>query len=422
VINLAAAVQVKRVLALKSNSGPGTNPLFGAACKKTLHLTLLVLFIVFIAAPSLAVAAPESAAELDNRVNDVDMVEIQRLVNRMDMEIKEALPESEFKSLVAKLARGEIPLQPGEIFNQSLKYIFREVVANSTLLAKLVVLAIICAVLHNLTGAFEKGTTGQLTHMVAYMVLVTMAVGSFGLAVQLGRDVVDKMVVFMQALLPLLLTLLVAVGGITSAAIFHPLVFVTITAFGTIMKNVVLPLIFFAAVLEIVSGLSKEFQVSKMAGLLKGVAMGLMGLMSTIFLGVMAIQGVAGAVGDSLTYRTAKFATNTFIPVVGGVFSDALGAIIRSSLLMKNAVGIAGVLIIAIIVVVPLVKIITMAFIYKLAGAIIQPVGEEDISDCLNSLGNNLITVFAAVAMVGLLFFFTIAIVVGMGNFTVMLH
>ncbi len=367
-------------------------------------------------------AEQESAAGWDNRVNDLDMAEMQRLVNRMDMEIKEALPDSDIKSLVAGIAKGDISMQPGEIFNNALQYIFREVVANSALLAKLVVLAIICALLHNLTGAFEKGTTGQLTHMVAFMVLVTIAVGSFGLAVQLGREVVDKMVVFMQALMPLLLTLLVAVGGITSAAIFHPLVFISITAFGTIIKNIVLPLIFFAAVLEIVSNLSSEFQVSRFAGLLKGVAMGLMGFMSTIFLGIMAIQGVAGAVGDSLTYRTAKFATGTFIPVVGGVFSDALGAIIGSSLLIKNAVGIAGVLIIALIVVVPLVKIITMAFIYKLAGAIIQPVGEDNISDCLNALGNNLITIFAAVATVGLLFFFTIAIVVGMGNITVMLH
>lgn len=389
--------------------------------KKPLHFILLILCLTLLTAPPCA-AAPEPAVEWDNRVEDVDMLEIQRFVNRMDMEVKQALPESDFKSLVAGLARGDISLQPGEIFNQCLKHLFREVVANSALLAKLVVLAIICAVLHNLTAAFEKGTTGQLTHMVAYMVLVTIAVGSFGLAVQLGREVVDKMVLFMQALLPLLLTLLVAVGGITSAAIFHPLVFITITAFGTIMKNVVLPLIFFAAVLEVVSGLSKEFQVSKLSGLLKGLAMGLMGLMSTIFLGVMAIQGVAGAVGDSLTYRTAKFATDTFIPVVGGVFSDALGAIIRSSLLMKNAVGIAGVLIIALMLAVPLVKIITMSFIYKLAGAVIQPVGEDNISDCLNGLGNNLITVFAAVAMVGLLFFFTIAIVVGLGNITVMLH
>jgi stage III sporulation protein AE len=384
---------------------------------------MLLIFFNFIAtSPVAAWAAPDAGNELDERLNKLDMGEIQQFVNKMDNELKSALPETDFRALVTGLASGSISLKPTEIFNQSISYIFREVVANSALLGKLVVLAVICAVLQNLTGAFEKSTTGQLTHMVAYLVLVTIAVGSFGFAIQMGREVVDKMVTFMQALLPLLLTLLVAVGGIASAAIFHPLIFITITAFGTVIKNIVLPLIFLAAVLEIVSGLSKHFQVSRLAGLFKGAAMGIMGLLSTIFLGVMAIQGVAGAVGDSVTFRTAKFATDTFIPVVGGVFSDALEAVIRSSLLMKNAVGIAGVLIIVMILVIPLVKIITIAFIYKLAGAVIQPVGEEKISDCLNGLGNGLITVFAAVATVGLLFFFALAIVVGLGNITVMLH
>lgn len=389
--------------------------------KKIAWMVLLVVFCMA-ASPVLVQAAPVTGDELDERVNELDMGEIQQFVNKMDNELKKALPETDFRALVTGLASGNISLRPAELFNQCVNYIFREVVANSALLGKLVVLAVICAVLQNLTTAFEKSTTGQLTHMVAYLVLVTIAIGSFGFAIQMGREVVDKMVDFMQALLPLLLTLLVAVGGIASAAIFHPLIFVTITAFGTIIKNIVLPLIFFAAVLDIVSGLSKHFQVSRMAGLFKGVAMGIMGLLSTIFLGVMAIQGVAGAVGDSVTFRTAKFAADSFIPVVGGVFSDALEAVIRSSLLMKNAVGIAGVLIIVLILAIPLLKIITIAFIYKLAGAVIQPAGEEKISDCLNSLGNSLITVFAAVATVGLLFFFALAIVVGLGNITVMLH
>ncbi len=397
--------------------------------KATYHCRIWgsLLFLAFyigltLAMPLAAWAAPESAGEVDEQLGKLDMGEVQQFVNRMDHELQSALPETDFKALVTGLATGQIAMQPTEIFNQCINYLFREVVANSALLGKLVVLAVICAVLTNITGAFEKGTTGQLTHMVAYLVLISIAVGSFGLAIQLGREVVDHMVAFMQALLPLLLTLLVAVGGIASAAIFHPIIFITIAAFGTIINNVILPLIFFAAVLEIVSGLSEHFQVSKLAGLLKTVAMSVMGLMSTIFLGVMALQGVAGAVADSLTFRTAKFATHTFIPVVGGVFSDALEAVIRSSLLMKNAVGIAGVLIIIMLLVVPLVKIVTIAFIYKLAGAVIQPVGEDKISNCLNTLGGSLLTVFGAVAMVGLLFFFSLAIVVGLGNITVMLH
>ena len=91
-----------------------------------------------------------------------------------------------------------------------------------------------------------------------------------------------------------MLTLLVAVGGLASAAIFSPVILATLSIFGTLIKDVVLPC-FFVAILGIVGNLSERFKVSNLADLLKTVAMGLMGVFSTIFLGVLAIQGVAGS-------------------------------------------------------------------------------------------------------------------------------
>ncbi|RYD04396.1 hypothetical protein N752_13560 [Desulforamulus aquiferis] len=140
------------------------------------------------------------------------------------------------------------------------------------------------------------------------------------------------------------------------------------------------------------------------------------------FLGVFAIKGVAGSVADGVAIRTAKFATDAFIPVVGGMFSDALDAVIGSSLLMKNAVGIMGVIIIFLLTIMPMLKIFAVAFVYKLAGALIQPVGDKQMADCLTGLGNSLLGIFAAVATVGLLFFFAITIVVGMGDLMTMLR
>lgn len=352
----------------------------------------------------------------------LDMSGVEEFVNRLDAEIQGAVPGFNFKEMVMKLVTGEVDFSPGEVFRNVLTYLFREVVANSALLGKLVILAIICVVLQNLTAAFDRSTTGQLTHTVTYLVLVTIAIGSFALAVQTGREVVDKMVSFMQALLPVLLTLLVAVGGVASAAIFHPVILVSLTVIGTLINNLVLPLIFFSAVLGLVSNLSPGFKVSNLAGLLKTVAMGLLGVFGTVFLGLLAIQGVAGAVGDGVVLRTAKFSLDAFIPVVGGMFSDALEAVISSSLFIKNALGIAGVVAVFLIMALPLIKLISLAFIYKLAGALIQPVGDSQVVDCLNDLGNSVITIFAAVATVGLLFFFAISIVVGVGNLTVMLR
>lgn len=353
---------------------------------------------------------------------ELDMSQVEDYINSLDNEIKKCIPEISFKDMFTKLVKGELELTPTAILSSVLKYFFKEVAANSVLLGKLIVLAIICAVLHNLTMAFDRGATSQLSYTVVYLVLIVMAVGSFALAVNAGREVVDKMVSFMQALTPFLLTLLVAMGGVASAAIFHPVILASFTVIGILTKNIVLPLIFFAAVLGIVGNLSTQFKVSHLVGLLKTIALSALGLFTTIFLGIMGLRGVAGGMADGITLRTAKFALDAFIPVVGGMFSDALEAVVSSSLLIKNAAGMAGMIAILLIAAVPLLKIITVALIYKLSAAIVQPVGEGPVVDCLNDLGSSLIMVFAAVSVVGLLFFFTIAILVGVGNLTVMLR
>lgn len=370
----------------------------------------------------LLMCTPVSAWAGEGQNSSVDLNIVQEYIDNVDADIKGAVPQLNFKEMVARLAKGEMDWKPAEIFKNILSRLFKEVVANFDLLGKLVILAVLCAVLQNLVSSFEKGAAAQLTYSITYLVLITIAIGSFSLAVNAGREVVDTMVTFMQALLPVLLTLLVAVGGVASAAIFSPVLLTTLGLFGTLIKNVILPLLFFTAILGILSNLSERYKVSNLASLLKSVAMGLMGIFSTIFLGVLAIQGVAGAVGDSVTFRTAKFSVDAFVPVVGGMLADALEAVVSSSLLIKNAVGIAGMIVIGTVMVTPLLKIITLAFIYKLAGALVQPISDGQIVSCLNSLGNNLLLIFAAVATVGLLFFFAVTIVVGVGNITVMLR
>ncbi|MDP3044886.1 MAG: stage III sporulation protein AE, partial [Bacillota bacterium] len=69
-----------------------------------------------------------------------------------------------------------------------------------------------------------------------------------------------------------------------------------------------------------------------------------------------------------------------------------------------------------------LLKIVSLVLIYKLAAALVQPIGEKQVSDCLNTLGNSMVAIFAVVATCALLFFFSLAIIAGMGNLNVMLH
>ncbi|MHB1042154.1 MAG: stage III sporulation protein AE [Eubacteriales bacterium] len=382
-------------------------------------LLIIILFLVTLPSPA---GGADTSIKPEDRLPSLDLSGIQRSVDQLDSEINGTVPSLSFKDMVHRMVKGEISWKPDDILKNMVRIIFKEVVANFALLGKLVVLAVICAVLENLLAAFERGTTGKLAHAVTYLALITIAIGSFTLAVRSGQAVVDGMTGFMQALMPVLLTLLVAVGGVSSAALMSPVLLTVMGVFGTLIKSFILPLILFAAILSIMNNLTERINLSNLAGLLNTVAMGAMGVFSTIFLGILALQGVAGAVGDSLTIRTAKFAADAFIPVVGGMLSDALEAVVGTSLLIKNAVGLVGMTVIGAAMVMPLLKIVTLAFTYKLAGAMIQPIGDGQIANCLNDLSNSLFLIFAVVATAGLLFFFVVAILIGVGNMTVMLR
>lgn len=378
--------------------------------------------IVAVAWLCLGWGGPAHAAELDKQFQSLDLSKVQSYVDQMNRQISGSLPAVNFRQLVWDLVQGKADATPGHVLNEVFNYFFRELVADSSILGQLILLAVVCAVLQNLQAAFESATTAKLSYAVSFLVLAGLAAGSFGLATATGRNLVDDMVSFMQAILPVLVTLLVAVGQVGAPALMSPMLFSFITVVGTVVANIVLPLLIMAAVLRLASNLSEHFSVSRLAGLIQWSAMGVMGLMSTVFLGFLAVYGVAGAVTNGIAFRTARYATDALVPVVGGMLSDALGAVVGTSLLLKNAVGLAGIVVIALMITVPLLKLLALGFTYHLAGAVVQPVGDSRLAACLTGLGQSLLFIFGAVAVAALMFFFAIGIVVGVGNLNAVLH
>ncbi len=395
--------------------------------KKLLCVFLLFYILVLCSGMVLATEEQEfSVFQLEEQINEqldvIDLTEIERFIHLIDQEMGEYIPDISIDNLIQGIRDGNISFQLGEIINGILKFVFREFLTHTSLLGKLIVLAIICALLQNLQSAFDGSTVGKLSHAVTYLVLITIAVGSFTLAVDTGKTAIDNMVSFVQALIPILLTLLAAMGGFTSAAFIHPFMMVALGVITTIISTIIFPLIYFYAVLSIVSHISEKFKVNQLAGLIKDVTMGIMMLCMTLFVGALGFQGVTGVVADTLTLRTAKFLTGSFIPVVGGMLADALEAVVGTSILLKNAIGIIGVLIIIVLWVFPMLKILVIGLVYKLAGALVQPFGDNKIGEALQTMSKCINMVFAAVAAVGLMFFIGVSIIIGLGNVTVMMR
>ncbi len=394
--------------------------------KKILLITILLFIFPFSAlwAAEAAELNPgltprEIAAEQENAL---DLEQLESFLRQIDEDVQGYLPELSLKEMLASLKEGKLNIAPGEILTGLKRFFFHEVTLNLSLLGKILVIAIICSFLQNMQAAFEKGTVAKLAYFACFLAVISLVTGSFHAAVTAGLEAIKKMVGFMQLLLPVLLVLLIAMGSLTSAALFQPFLIACLSFLGFFAEMVIFPLIYLTAVLSIVNHISERFKAAKLTGLVKQITKASIGLALTIFIGVITVEGVAGGVVDGVSLRTAKFVTGAFVPVAGSMFADALDALIGGSLLLKNALGISGVLILSVIILFPVIKMLVIALIYRIAAAMIQLLGDSMLADTLDEMAGSLLLSFAAVLSVGIMFFLAITVIVGTANFTMMLR
>lgn len=331
------------------------------------------------------------------------------------------LPESQ-KGTIYDFIKGEKQFSLKEWFSGFLKFMFHEFLVNGKLLGTLIMLTIFSMFLQTLQNSFEKSTVSKVAYSIVFMVLMIIALNSFHVAIQYTTEAIQTMISFIIALIPLLLALIASSGGLISAAFFHPVILFLMNISGTFIQYVVLPLLFLAALLHIVSTLTDHYKVTQLGNLLRNWSIGLLGLFLTVFLGVISVQGASAAITDGVTIRTAKFITGNFIPVIGRMFTDATDTVISASVLLKNTVGIAGVAILLLIVAFPAIKILMISLIYKFAAAILQPLGGGPIIKCLDIISKSIIYVFAALAIVSFMFFLSLTVIIASGNLTLMVR
>ncbi len=254
------------------------------------------------------------------------------------------------------------------------------------------------------------------------MVIVSLIIVSVSTVLGYARDIIDSLVSFMHATIPVMITLLVSGGNITSAGVFQPVLIMLVEVSATIFKNVFIPLIFLSVILSVVDNISEKVQVSRLAQFLKQVSGWSLGLVLTIFIGILGIQGSLGAVVDGVTSKTAKFAIGALVPVAGKYLADAADAVIGCTLLIKNASGIVVMLGIVAICIIPLIKIFAILVLYRITCILVEPIAEKRITNCINEMANAITFAFGIAASVTFMFLLSVTAIIGASNISAMMR
>lgn len=387
-------------------------------------LVILLALLGVFALPAAAYGETNQAEEQEAAITAFDSLPTEELTGYWELlsdKYGQFIPELEKGSFV------EFIQQQGDISIQSwmkglFEYLLYELLLNGKLLGILILLTLFSSILQTIQTAFNKGSISKVAYLIVCMVLLTLLLNSFRLSVNYTMEAINGMSDFMLALIPLLLGLMASFGSLSAVAFFHPIIVFLIHASGLLIAKVIIPLFLMSALLHLVSTINKEYPVTQLADLLKNIGLWLLGIFFSVFLGVISVQGAVTAVQDGVAMKTAKFVTGNFIPVIGRMFTDATDTVLSASLLLKNAVGIVGVLIVLAISLFPAIKILAIALIYKIAAALLQPLGDGPIIKSMQVMSKYILYIFACLLVVAFMFFIAIVIIVASSNVTLMLR
>lgn len=412
--------------------------------KKLATAILLILICLFIPGGVLAAemnSAPEDAA-LDAAPEDASLdaapedasLDAAALADKLELDdlyaeigrIDELLAEHNAGISLADIWRsmlaGEADIDFNTIWQALLSMVFGNIQGSAALLGQLILLSLFAVILTLLKDRFAGGEISEISRWVVYLLLIGIAIAAFIPSLNSASSTVMVLRDFIYAALPVLLPLLAAIGGVSTVSLISPALLFIVSLLMSLLANLIFPMITFSAILRICGGLAPRISLNKMADLFRDFAKGLLGITTTVFVAFLGLAGMATASLDGLAVKAVKSASGAFIPIVGGTLADALDSVVGTALVLKNVIGLVGAIAIIFICAVPAIQILLQAIVFRIAGALIQPLGEEKLAEAVTGLGNSMILLFAALAVCGLFAYFAIALIVGLGNITMMMR
>ena len=318
--------------------------------------------------------------------------------------------------VIRSILRGDPIFSFHDIIGAVTAQFMHEIYGSIILGVQLVVICIIIGLMKNLADSFSEDTVSNLGVIVCSCCVMVLCLKSFMDIYLICSNAVETMTVTMQVLLPVMVPLLIAMGGFTSGGVLNPLIVTAITVFNSILQKFIMPAVYLSCIFILVNSLSDRDYVKKLALLIRAVAVTAIGLAVTLFSGLTIIQGLVTKTADGMLAKTAKYSVDNFVPIVGSFAADSLDLILSCTTIIKNGIGIFGLLIILTLLIVPMIKILAVALVFKLSAVVIEPIGNKTISDCLNEVGNTVITLAIILFLVAMMFVIFLSVIIGIGG------
>ena len=230
-----------------------------------------------------------------------------------------------------------------------------------------------------------EGKSKAIVDLSGVVAIGCMMMDGCNTMIRLGSQTVEELSQYGNALIPVMTTALAAQGGTSSAATICAATVFFDAILTKAITYILVPGIYFYLVVAIVNAAVGDRLMIKISDLIRWVLTWGLKLVLYAFTGYISITSVITGTADQTALKAAKVAFGGMIPVVGGIVSDASETILVGAALVKNSVGIYGMLVLIAIVIGPFLKIGVQYLLLKLTAAICGIFSDKSVNGLLES-------------------------------------
>lgn len=274
------------------------------------------------------------------------------------------------------------------IYKKILNKLGNEVQTGIKSLACILAIIIIHSILKSISESLENDSVSKLIYYVQYIAIITIIMGNFSDIINLVKETTTNLIGFMNTLIPVLISLMVYTGSITTTSILEPIILFMINFIGNLIQDILIPVILIITSISIISKISDRVQINKISKFLKSSTVWFLGTILTIFVGVVSLEGTLSSSVDGITAKTAKAIVSSAVPVVGKILGDVVDSVLGCGVILKNAVGFVGVIIIIGICILPILKLTVLTFSYKLVASVSEVIADDKIVKLLDEIAD----------------------------------
>lgn len=356
--------------------------------QKKIIIKILILLIVLIVKPNIVQAVQKTNTSLDTNtiINQEETFGISSFLMNAKQYTGEFFEDIDIDEILNSAIRGEV--DNSKIYKKVLNVLGKEVKTGIKSLISILAIIIIHSILKAVSESLENDNISKLIYYVQYIAIVTIIMSNFSDIINLVKETSNNLIGFMNTLIPILISLMIYTGSIVTSSMLEPIILFMVNFIGNLIQDILIPIILIIASISIVAKIADKVQVEKLSKFLKSSTVWFLGIILTIFVGIVSLEGTLSSSVDGITAKTAKSIVSSAVPVVGKILGDVVDSVLGCGIILKNAVSFLGVLIIIGICALPIIKLSVLTISYKLVASISEVIADAKIVKLLDEMGD----------------------------------